>query len=870
MDRYFHTATLLTGGRVLFTGGVSNTDQASAEFYTPFFTPEPGLPVGEPIEPTGTSLLVQVVDPSRAPLSGATVSVAGLERTTDSGGNALFEGLAAGSILAQVRAPGFAPGTVAAELEPGVHGGATATLAPLNPPIPFNADEDANIVTEQVQVRIPAGSLVDDNGLPVTGNAEIVFAPIDPTTNDIESSPGPLVGITSSDEEEVGLDSGFMAEISLMQNGRQLQLAPGARATITYTLPPAFAATKAPGDLIPAWWFDLETGVWRQDGIGIVTESPTEPGKLLWTVEVSHFTAWNCDEPWETQSCANVLVTDHAGRPLAGRSISARGLSYSYSYSTVTKSNGKACIPVMKNGRVQISLGSSSAPLASVVITPTGNGRCGSSACTPVTLQYLPCSSPGAVQTCAYTGPSGTNGVGTCKAGYRVCNGYTWGDCSGQVTPSAEVCRNTTDENCNGVVNDGCPLVCRSGSTRACYSGPASTQGVGICKAGTETCVGGRWNGVCTGQVRPSPREICTNSLDDDCDRMTDEGCICTPGDTKSCYNGPAGTNGVGVCKAGTQTCYAGAGSAPPFFGACTGEVTPSSEVCDGRDNNCNSTVDESNPGGGASCSTGRPGVCSAGTTTCSSGALVCTATTSPSAETCDGRDNNCDGSVDEGNPGSGASCSTGKPGVCSAGTTTCNGGALLCTATTSPSAENCDGRDNDCYGKVDEGNPGGGTSCTTRQPGVCSAGITTCSGGAIACITKVSPSTEVCGDSLDNDCDGATDEDCSGGTFSFTYSVVNTSSATRNTEDREITLRAGQTIIVGTCNITGASGAKDTYLRLFGPSGSLAIENDDYCGAGSTSYLTYTVPAGAAGTYVIKAGCWDETDCSGTVVYSF
>src|SRR5579863_1894004 len=32
-----------------------------------------------------------------------------------------------------------------------------------------------------------------------------------------------------------------------------------------------------------------------------------------------------------------------------------------------------------------------------------------------------------------------------------------------------------------------------------------------------------------------------------------------------SCYTGPAGTLGVGACKAGTQTCGAG--------GTCTGEV---------------------------------------------------------------------------------------------------------------------------------------------------------------------------------------------------------------------------------------------------------------------------------------------------------
>ena len=35
----------------------------------------------------------------------------------------------------------------------------------------------------------------------------------------------------------------------------------------------------------------------------------------------------------------------------------------------------------------------------------------------------------------------------------------------------------------------------------------------------------------------------------------------CTPGEVTSCYDGPEGTAGVGICQAGTRTCLPGVGS---------------------------------------------------------------------------------------------------------------------------------------------------------------------------------------------------------------------------------------------------------------------------------------------------------------------
>ncbi|MBI3447899.1 MAG: hypothetical protein HY049_03105 [Acidobacteria bacterium] len=364
---------------------------------------------------------------------------------------------------------------------------------------------------------------------------------------------------------------------------------------------------------------------------------------------------------------------------------------------------------------------------------------------------------------------TGSTARADCRLGR--CGDVGYEVVSAAVCPTAGLCVPTGPEICDNQDND-CDGTTDEFATSCGRGACAST---GFCSAGNDTCAAG------------TPVAETCNNVDDDCDGTVD-------GFPTAC--------GVGAC-ATTGTCTHGADTCTP--------KAPTAEICDGLDNNCNGSTDEGSPGSGAACSTGQQGVCAAGTTACTLGSLQCVRNTDPTPETCDGLDNDCNGAVDNGNPGGGAGCGTGLMGACAAGTTQCQGGMVKCiqnnqpstdvcdnvdndcdgqidedfvagpttcgvgacasTGTSTctngvpgttcvpgaPSAEICDGIDNNCNGAIDEGNPGGGTACATGQLGVCAAGTETCAGGSLQCVRNVAPSAEIC-NNLDDNCDGAVD----------------------------------------------------------------------------------------------------------------
>jgi hypothetical protein len=467
-----------------------------------------------------------------------------------------------------------------------------------------------------------------------------------------------------------------------------------------------------------------------------------------------------------------------------------------------------------------------------------------------------------------------------------------------EVTPPETICNDGVDNNGNGLID------CEDPDCDG-FVGDATTCGVGACAAeGNLVCATPNQLDSCEpgtpGAEGPFGSATCTDGIDNDCDGLTDADDPDCEAPPEVCDNGVddngnglvdcadpqcdnfvygATSCGVGACAAtGQEVCQT-----PDVVDTCE-PGTPGAEgpfdspTCgDGIDNDCNGLTDADDPACAAppeicdneiddnlngltdcedsqcigdtfgACDTGNPGICSAGTLTCDGSAVgpVCVQDQNAGNEgpfgdaTCsDGLDNDCNGLTDDLDPncqlgaevcdndvddngnglvdcadvefcegyiGQPGDCSTGLPGICSAGTTTCNGGEKFCVQDTEAGTEGpfdsptcSDGLDNDCDGLTDAADPdctappevcdngvddnGNGLvdcedpqcadvsfgACDTGNQGICAVGTLTCDGSqpGPVCTQDQTAQPEgpagdaTCSDGLDNDCDGLTDMD--------------------------------------------------------------------------------------------------------------
>ncbi len=347
-----------------------------------------------------------------------------------------------------------------------------------------------------------------------------------------------------------------------------------------------------------------------------------------------------------------------------------------------------------------------------------------------------------------------------------------------------EIC-NGKDDNCDGDTDEGFHL-------------GEPCQALGVCAQVEGAVFECDENGGVRCSASPGgskyPEEIAgpetCDGLDNDCDGTIDN----IP--AVPCYSGPNGTQDVGECKGGITVC------SPEANGStiCKGEQTPQTEVCNGKDDDCNGKTDEDLADVPEICN-GKDDNCDGKTDegfadqlgqACSvefgpcalypdpvyecdsEGGIRCSAMRFAQEEVCNNKDDDCDGEIDNSFEGLGEECF--PEGECARwpGIKECDPddekAELICSTGARGSdyrglpAEYCNGKDDDCDGETDEDIDMSDFPC--YQGAVGTEGVGICHGGHQVCIRGLPqgcedqqlPQAEEC-NGLDDDCDGETDE---------------------------------------------------------------------------------------------------------------
>ncbi len=657
------------------------------------------------VPPAPGGVTIKVVDAGGLAVSGALVTLPTTATTTGADGLAVFAQVPVGDIVVKIAVSGYAPAASKVTVASGTVASQVLTVNAIATQQTVTATAPVAVQSASVGVALPANAFVDSSGTAVTADVQVSVSPIDPTTQSLTAAPGPLVGVATGSSQSTPLETAFMADVSFSAGGQPVTLAAGVKADLSFQLPAATAGNYTVGQELGAWWFDLSTGTWKQDGVGTV--GIDQNGNKTFSAKVSHFTWWMGALPINDTACLHVNVTN-GGQPVSGIQVMAKGISYSAISKGTTGPDGSVCLESKVGGSAMVfiqdpvltQIGGMEQVVADATVLACSATETG---CKIVDIAVqAPNACTDASINCDDQNPCTTD---TCEAPSGVC---AHAPANGSPCDDGNAC--TTGDTCNAGACSSNQITCNDGNP--CTTDSCDTLTGCVITATPDSAPCDDWNACTVGDMCVSGKcqsgaNTCTCTTDLQCD----DGNICT---LDACTSGKcttiAAATGTGcddhsACTTG-DACNSGW-----CYGAsavvCNDGLPCTLDLCDAKLGCFTKFAD------GLACDDGD--VCTSGDT-CTNGLCAGTGTCTDVGETDGGAivdAGGCVGTCDVETPDAGPT----DAGAVKDGGAIFDGGGLLDSGTTVDAGGPADGgATNPCGGKPDGATCDDGNACTTND----------------------------------------------------------------------------------------------------------------------------------------------------------
>ncbi len=243
-----------------------------------------------------------IMDRQGAPLEGASVTWGNAMIETDENGVFVIENLVNGEeAVLKVEKDGFFD---AFQTILPIVGSTMKTRVQLTPRLlntSFSAQDGGELTLNNgSKVNFQANAFQDQSGNLYQGQVNIFATYIDPSDPNVdEIMPGNLLAINTQQQQQTLQSFGMMNVELEADNGEKLQIS--APATLRMAIP-ADRSMSAPAT-IPLWYFDKASGFWKEEGSAVLVNGE-------YVGEVSHFSFWNCDVPYDLVELKGAFSAD--------------------------------------------------------------------------------------------------------------------------------------------------------------------------------------------------------------------------------------------------------------------------------------------------------------------------------------------------------------------------------------------------------------------------------------------------------------------------------------------------------------------------------------------------------------------------------